>query len=548
MQSVKKNEHYTLDITGMTHEGQGVGRIEGLAVFVDGALEDEQVEVRVIKLNKSYAVGKLVEILKPSPKRVKPFCGAYSRCGGCNLQHIDYHAQLDFKTRLVKDNLERIGGLKEITVHDTIGMLYPRNYRNKAQYPVASVNGSIVTGFYAARSHDVIESEKCGIQDIASEKVLRIVSRFIREKGISAYDEMTGNGLVRHIVTRVGFHTGEVMAVLVINGKALPGADELVRRLIDGVGALPETVSKPEDTSETTAGGILKWEDTGYGTEAAADSNLEPEDAGVVAQTAESITKSEGSSKDAEGIIKSEGSSGAAADSNLKDAGNSAIKSIYLNVNTANTNVIMGPKNILLYGSETITDTIGNYRFFISPQSFFQVNPVQTEVLYSKAMEYAALSGEETVFDLYCGIGTISLFLSEKARHVYGVEVVEDAVADARRNAELNGVANVEFITGEAEKVVTELYNRGIRADVVVLDPPRKGCEESLLKLLSEMQPKRIVYVSCNPATLARDLKYLAGNGFKAVEAQPVDMFPWTGHVESIVLMTKCGFEDKNDN
>jgi 23S rRNA (uracil1939-C5)-methyltransferase len=199
----------------------------------------------------------------------------------------------------------------------------------------------------------------------------------------------------------------------------------------------------------------------------------------------------------------------------------------------------MGPKNILLYGSETITDTIGNYRFFISPQSFFQVNPVQTEVLYSKAMEYAALSGDETVFDLYCGIGTISLFLSEKARHVYGVEVVEDAVADARRNSGLNGVSNVEFIAGEAEKAVPELYNRGIRADVVVLDPPRKGCDESLLKLLSEMQPKRIVYVSCNPATLARDLKYLAGNGFKAVEAQPVDMFPWTGHVETVVLMEK---------
>ncbi|MEN6490023.1 MAG: 23S rRNA (uracil(1939)-C(5))-methyltransferase RlmD, partial [Smithella sp.] len=370
------------------------------------------------------------------------------------------------------------------------------------------------------------------------------------EKGISAYDEMTGNGLVRHIVTRVGFHTGEVMAVLVINGKTLPEADELVRRLVDGVGALPETVTKPEDTSETTAGSILKREDTGDGTEAAAGSISEPEGTGDVAQAAKNIAKSEDISEAAESIIKSEGSAGAAAGSNPKpedtsetavDAGHQAIKSIYLNVNTENTNIIMGPKNILLYGSETITDTIGNYRFLISPQSFFQVNPVQTEVLYSKAMEYAALSGDETVFDLYCGIGTISLFLSEKARYVYGVEVVEDAVADARRNAELNGVSNVEFIAGEAEKVVPELYGRGIRADVVVLDPPRKGCDESLLKLLSEMQPKRIVYVSCNPATLARDLKYLVGNGFKAVEAQPVDMFPWTGHVECVIMMTNSG-------
>lgn len=457
MASLEKNKTYMIDITGMTHEGQGVGRIDGLAVFVDGLLEGEQAEIKIIKLNKSYAVGKLVNMLKSSADRVTPFCGAYKRCGGCSLQHMDYKAQLVFKTKLVRDNLERIGGLSGVPVHDAIGMASPLNYRNKAQFPVASVNGSVVTGFYAARSHDVIESDECGIQDVLSDRIRKIVGRFITDKGIPAYDEKAGKGLIRHIMTRVGFNTGEVMVVLVINGSSLPHADELVKLLI----------SMPE------------------------------------------------------------------------------IKSIYLNINTKNTNVILGDKNILLYGSETITDTIGKYKFKISPHSFFQVNPVQTEVLYSKALEYAGLSGNETVFDLYCGIGTISLFLSEKAAKVIGVEVVEAAINDARENARINRVTNTEFFVGEAEKVVPELYNKGICADVVVLDPPRKGCDESLLQLLADMQPDKIVYVSCNPSTLARDLKFLSGHGFGVIEAQPVDMFPWSGHVECIIMMTNSGLEGK---
>ncbi len=460
MSALEKNKNYNIEITGMTHEGQGVGRINGLAVFVDGVLEGEQAEIKIIKLNKSYAVGKLINILKTSPDRATPFCGAYKRCGGCSLQHMDYKAQLAFKTKLVRDNLERIGGISGVIVHDTIGMNVPMNYRNKAQFPVAAVNGSVVTGFYAARSHDVIDSEECGIQDVISDRIRKIVGHFITEKGIPAYDEKTGRGLIRHIMTRVGFNTGEVMVVLVINGSSLPYADELL--------------------------GLLTCDVPG-------------------------------------------------------------IKSIYLNINTKSTNVILGDKNILLYGSETITDTIGRYRFIISPHSFFQVNPVQTEVLYGKALEYAGLTGTETVFDLYCGIGTISLFLSEKAAKVIGVEVVEAAISDARENAGINGVTNTEFFVGEAERVVPELYGRGIRADVVVLDPPRKGCDESLLQLLADMQPDRIVYVSCNPATLARDLKFLASHGFSVIEAQPVDMFPWTGHVETVVLMTKCGFEEKKD-
>lgn len=452
MSLIEKNKNYILDITGMTHEGQGVGRIESLAVFVDGALEGEQVETRIIKLNKTYGVGKLITILKPSPHRAEPFCGAYRRCGGCNLQHMDYNAQLDFKTKLVRDNLARLGGLKDVVVHDAIGMQQSLHYRNKAQYPVTMVNGSIITGFYAARSHDVIDSEKCGIQDVESDKVRKVVRQFIAEKSISAYDEVSGKGLVRHIATRVGFNTGEVMVVLIINGTTLPSSDELVKKLLEAV---------------------------------------------------------------------------------------PGIKSIFLNINTENTNIILGKRNIRLYGGDTIIDTIGGYKFLISPHSFYQVNPVQTEVLYSKVLEYAALAGAETVFDLYCGIGTISLFLSAKAGKVYGIEVVEEAIADARKNAVLNGASNIEFILDEAERAVPKMYREGIKADVVVLDPPRKGCDESLLHLLAEMQPKRIVYVSCNPATLARDLKYLDGQGYRTVEAQPVDMFPWTTHVESVVLLQR---------
>ncbi len=483
---VEKNKNYVIEITGMTHEGQGVGRINGLAVFVDGALTGEEIEVKIIKLNKSYAVGKIIEIKRPSPNRIRPFCGAYSRCGGCNLQHMDYAAQLKLKAELVRDNLERIGGLKGVRVHDTIGMEAPYTYRNKAQYPVAEVDGKIVTGFYAPRSHVVIDSEECGIQDTASDKIRKAVRQFAAEKGIAAYDETTGKGLLRHIMTRAGFRTGEMMVVLVINGRKLPDADELVKRLV--------------------AMELGQGKDMGC----AADGYAQNERAG--------------------NEFISSGVSSAPA-----------IKSIYLNINTNNTNIILGNDNILLYGSETITDTIGEYRFNISPHSFFQVNPIQTEVLYAKALEYAGLTGDETVFDLYCGIGTISLFLSSKARKVYGVEVVEQAIADAKKNAEQNVVDNVEFICGESERIVPELYKQGIKADVVVVDPPRKGCDESLLQLLSEMQPERIVYVSCNPSTLARDLKFMSTNGYSVEEAQPVDMFPWSGHVECVVLMTNSG-------
>jgi 23S rRNA (uracil1939-C5)-methyltransferase len=445
---VKKNEIYKIEIDGMTHEGQGVGRIDNLTIFIDGPLKGEEVEIKIIKVNKNYAVGKLLKVIKASPDRVEPECKVYNRCGGCSLQHMSQEAALRFKTELVTENLKRIGKLQDVTVYDTIGMHPPYNYRNKAQYPVGRYKDELKVGFYAKKSHDIIDSPVCLIQHSVSDKAKLIIKDFIEKNNISTYDEATGKGLVRHVMTRTGFNTGEVMVVLVLNGKSLPQQDKLVKLLTDEI---------PE------------------------------------------------------------------------------IKSIVLNVNTMNTNVILGNKNIVVFGEETISDYIGKFKFKISPLSFFQVNPVQTEVLYRKALEYAGLTGQETVFDLYCGIGTISLFLSEKARKVYGVEVVEEAIRDAKDNAKLNGVENVEFIVGEAEKIIPDMYKRGVKADVVVVDPPRKGCDEVLLETLVSMEPERIVYVSCNPATLARDLNFLSERGFKVLEVQPVDMFPWTAHVEVIV-------------
>jgi len=447
-----KNNDYTVEITGLTHEGLGVGRINNLAIFVKGAIPGETILAKVIKINKSYAVGKLLKIIKASENRAEPFCKVYGKCGGCSLQHMDYSAQLKFKTDMVRENLKRIGKLEDVIVNPAIGMENSLRYRNKAQFPVGMADGRPVIGFYSVRSHNIIDSETCGIQDELSDRVREVVRKFIAENKVSVYDEVTGKGLVRHVMTRVGFKTGEVMVVIVVNGKKLPFHDKLVRSLTD---AVPD------------------------------------------------------------------------------------IKSIVLNVNTQKSNVILGSENITLFGRDVITDYIGKFKFEISPLSFYQVNPVQTEVLYEKALEYAGLTGSETVFDLYCGIGTISLFLSQKAKKVYGVEVVEDAIRDAKRNAEINGVDNCEFIVGEAEKVIPELYGQGVKADVVVVDPPRKGCDEVLLQTLVDMAPKRIVYVSCNPSTLARDLGYLSERGFEVNKVQPVDMFPYTSHVECVTLMSR---------
>jgi 23S rRNA (uracil1939-C5)-methyltransferase len=448
---VEKNREYTMKITGLTSEGMGVGRIEGFTIFVEGALPQETVNVRIIKLQKTFGYGKLLSIHEESAERVIPVCGIMKRCGGCQLQHLDYKAQLNNKTQMVKDIMERIGGFQDLVIHDAIGMQEPWRYRNKAQFPVG-FSDDVVIGFYANRSHDIIDTDQCIIQDEINDKIIAIFKEYIKKFKIPVYNEEANKGLVRHIVTRKGFQTGEVMVCIVANGESLPKADYLVSAL---------TENMPE------------------------------------------------------------------------------IKSIVLNVNQKQSNVILGEKNIVLYGEEAIFDYIGKFKFRISPNSFFQVNPIQTEVLYGKALEYAALNGKETVFDLYCGIGTISLFLSQSAKKVYGVEIVPQAIDNAKENAVLNNVDNVEFILGESEKVIPDMYKKGIKADVIVVDPPRKGCGQELLDVIAEMQCPRVVYVSCNPATLARDLKYLAKKGYRVQEVQPVDMFPHTVHCEAVALVIR---------
>jgi 23S rRNA (uracil1939-C5)-methyltransferase len=448
---VEKNREYTIEITGLTSEGMGVGRVEGFTVFVDGALPEETVTARIVKVQKTFAYGKLLSINRQSQSRVTPACGIVKKCGGCQLQHLDYQAQLNNKTQLVKDVMARIGSFKDIVVHDVIGMQEPWRYRNKAQFPVG-FSDDVVIGFYANRSHDIVDTDKCVIQDVVNDKIIECFKKYLKKFKVSIYNEESHKGLVRHIVTRKGFKTGEVMVCIVANGDSLPHTDYLVEHLLDSV---------PE------------------------------------------------------------------------------IKSIVINVNRNQSNVILGDKNIVIYGEEAIFDYIGQFKFRISPNSFFQVNPVQTDVLYNKALEYAALSGSETVFDAYCGIGTISLFLSQKAKKVYGVEVVPQAIDNAKENAVLNNVDNVEFILGESEKVIPEMHQKGIKADVIVVDPPRKGCGQELLDVIVEMQCPKVVYVSCNPATLARDLKYLAEHGYKVQEVQPVDMFPHTVHCEAVVLIVR---------
>lgn len=447
---IEKNQVFEIEITGQTHEGLGVGRVDGMAVFVQGAIAGEKVVAKVIKVLKTYAVARIEAFIEKSPDRAEPFCPVYKRCGGCNLQHMSYERTLQFKRQAVIDSLERIGGMAGIQVMPAIGMETPRRYRNKAQYPVGLGDNGPLAGFFAPRSHEIINAAECGIQHPVSDLVKNTVLEFIKANHIPVYDEITHKGLIRHIVVKVGFATGEVMVLLVSTSPSMPKQDRLISFLRERIPGL---------------------------------------------------------------------------------------KSIVLNVNDKPGNVILGTRNITLYGEDAISDKLGDLTFEISPLSFYQTNPAQTLVLYNKAIEYAGLTGKETVFDLYCGIGTISLFAARKAKRVIGVETVPEAVEAARRNAAINSIGNAEFYSGNAEDVVPELYRQGMKADVVIVDPPRKGCDEVLLKTLIEMAPERIVYVSCNPSTLARDMKVLHGSGYEAKEVQPVDMFPWTNHVECVVLM-----------
>lgn len=449
----KKNDVVTVRIEDMGTDGEGIGKVDGFTLFIKDALIGDVVEAKLMKVKKNYGYARLMNIITSSPDRVEPKCPVYRQCGGCQIQALDYQAQLKYKERKVRGNLERIGGFTDIELEPIIGMENPYYYRNKAQFPVGTdKNGEIVTGFYAGRTHDIIPNTKCYLGAEVNEEILQVVLEYMKKYCVSVYNEITGKGLVRHVLIRTGFTSGEIMVCIVANGKKLPQAEKLV----------------------------------------------------------EALRRIEG------------------------------MKSITLNVNEKHTNVILGEEVRLLWGTTYIQDNIGDITYRISPLSFYQVNPVQTRRLYETALEYADLKGEETVWDLYCGIGTISLFLSQKAKKVYGVEIVPQAIEDARENALLNHIENAEFYVGKAEEVLPKLYEKkGIYADVIVVDPPRKGCDEKCLETIVKMQPKRVVYVSCDPATLARDLRYLCNRGYEVKRGRACDMFPMTGHVETVALLTR---------
>lgn len=448
----RKNDLVTLEIEDCGIDGEGIGKADGFTVFVKDAVIGDTVTAKIIKAKKNYSYGRLMEVLKPSPYRVKPKCEFARQCGGCQLQALSYDQQLVFKTNKVKGHLERIGGFTDIPMEPIIGMDELFHYRNKAQFPVGrNKEGKIVTGFYAGRTHNIIENRDCALGVAENKEVLDRVIAHMEKYGIEPYNEATGKGLVRHVLIRYGYFTKEVMVCLILNGNKLPKEEQLVKSLCEIPG----------------------------------------------------------------------------------------MTSITINVNKKHSNVILGEEIRLLWGQEYITDRIGDISYQISPLSFYQVNPMQTQKLYAKALEYADLHGEETVWDLYCGIGTISLFLAQKAKFVRGVEIVPAAIENAKENAKLNGLENTEFFVGKAEEVLPREYKKnGVYADVIVVDPPRKGCDETLLETMIEMNPERIVYVSCDSATLARDLKYLCERGYELRKVCPVDQFGMTVHVETVVLLS----------
>lgn len=454
----RKNDLVTLEIEDCGIDGEGIGKADGFTVFVKDAVIGDTVTAKIIKAKKNYGYGRLMEVLKPSPYRVEPKCEFARQCGGCQLQALSYDQQLVFKTNKVKGHLERIGGFTDIPMEPIIGMDELFHYRNKAQFPVGrNKEGKIVTGFYAGRTHNIIENRDCALGVAENKEVLDRVIAHMEKYGIEPYNEATGKGLVRHVLIRYGYFTKEVMVCLILNGNKIPKEEQLVKSLCEIPG----------------------------------------------------------------------------------------MTSITINVNKKHSNVILGEEIRLLWGQEYITDRIGDISYQISPLSFYQVNPMQTLKLYAKALEYADLHGKETVWDLYCGIGTISLFLAQKAKFVRGVEIVPAAIENAKENAKLNGLENTEFFVGKAEEVLPREYKKnGVYADVIVVDPPRKGCDETLLETMIEMNPERIVYVSCDSATLARDLKYLCERGYELRKVCPVDQFGMTVHVETVVLLSQQKADD----
>ena len=505
---MQKNDIIELIIEDMSVDGEGIGKYKGMAFFVKDAIVGDRIRARVTKLKKTYGYARVEEILEPSADRCEPRCALHKRCGGCQIQAMDYKAQLAFKEKKVRNNLIRLGGFSEqeidAVMEPIVGMEEPYRYRNKAQFPIGlDKEGNVVAGFYAARTHDIIPVTDCQLGVPVNREILEAVIAYMNECKIKPYNEKTGKGLVRHVLIRYGFTTKEIMVCLIINGKSLPASNKLIDKL---------------------------------------------------------------------SVIE-------------------GMESISINVNTKNTNVILGEVTQCIWGKPYITDyihlrTCGSesacvrsddveskgaakadvefeltdtaIAYHISPQSFYQVNPVQTEKLYSLALDYAGLTGKESVWDLYCGIGTISLFLAGKAGKVYGVEIVPQAIEDAKNNAKLNGITNAEFFVGKAEEVLPQFYEKNMTSegdeaeassvcssgdmlhpDVIVVDPPRKGCDEKCLDTMLKMQPERIVYVSCDSATLARDLRILVDGGYELRKVRAVDQFSHTTHVETVCLLSR---------
>lgn len=448
--SIQKNQEYIVDIIDNGFEGEGIAKIDNFTIFIPGTIKGEKVKIIIVKVLSSHGFGKIVEIIEKSQARQDVDCNTYKRCGGCNLRHVKYEETLKMKQNAVQSLVNKT--LKnKLQVKETVGMENPLHYRNKAQYPIGiNKQGEPVIGVFANRTHEVIPIDNCLIQNKKSEEIAKFIIEFIKEKNISIYDEKKGKGLVRHIVTKVGIKTGEIMCVIVINGYKIPNENELVENL-----------------------------KTRY-----------PE-----------------------------------------------IKAIVKNINMKNTNVILGQENINLYGNGYIEDILGEYKFKISPLSFYQVNPVQAEKLYNLGVSMAEITKNDVVFDLYCGIGTISLFMSKFAKKVYGIEIVEEAVKMAKENAQNNNVSNTEFFAGDVEIVLDDLINnKGLKADVVMFDPPRKGLDKKSIDNILNLRPKKIVYISCNPATLIRDLADFE-NEYDIKTIIPVDMFPYTSHVECVAVL-----------
>ena len=459
---MKKNDMVVVTIEDIGINGEGIGKVDGYTLFIKDAVIGDKIEAKITKAKKNYGYARLMKVLEPSHNRVEAKCLVARQCGGCQIQELSYEKQLSFKDKKVRDNLKRIGGFSPEELDEVMepicGMGEPFYYRNKAQFPFGTdKEGHIVTGFYAGRTHQIIPNTECALGVKQNKEILEMIVDFMNTHHITTYDETTGKGLLRHVLIRYGFRTGEIMVCLVINGDSIPNSEKLVDSLCQILG----------------------------------------------------------------------------------------MTSITLNVNRERTNVILGREVKVLWGQGYITDYIGNIRYQISPLSFYQVNPVQTENLYRLALEYAGLHGNEIVWDLYCGIGTISLFLAQKAKQVYGVEIIPQAIEDAKKNAALN--ENAEFFVGKAEEVLPRYYENYTQehggekayADMIVVDPPRKGCDETLLATMVQMQPERIVYVSCDSATLARDLKYLCENGYELKKVRAVDMFPNTVHVETVVKLVR---------